>query len=55
MRAYFDASLANDWDRALALWDDDLVHHVLGRSRLAGDFEGKAAFLEAYEPVQLPG
>jgi hypothetical protein len=51
MREYFDAWLANDWDRALSFWDDEVVHHVPGHSRLAGDFKGKAAFIEAYQRV----
>jgi ketosteroid isomerase-like protein len=49
MRDYFEAWLAHDWDRALSFWDDQVVDHVPGRSRLAGDFQGKAAFLDAYE------
>src|SRR5262245_36332351 len=41
MRRYVEAWLSDDWDAALAFWDDDIVHHVPGRHRLAGDFAGK--------------
>ena len=51
MRNYVDAWLRNDWEAALAFWDDDIVHHVAGRHRLAGDFAGKQVFLQAYERV----
>jgi ketosteroid isomerase-like protein len=55
MRDYFDAWLANDWERALSFWHDEVIHHVPGRSRLAGDFQGKAAFLAAYEQTRRSG
>jgi len=48
MGAYYDAWLANQPERAMAFWDDQIVHHVPGRSPLAGDFRGKQAFLDAY-------
>jgi ketosteroid isomerase-like protein len=46
-----EAWLRNDWDAALALWSDDIVHHVPGRHRLAGTFRGKQAFLDYYGGV----
>jgi ketosteroid isomerase-like protein len=49
MRDYYDAWLANDPDRAMGHWADEIVHHVPGRSRLSGDFHGKRAFRSAYE------
>ena len=48
MRDYYDAWLANDAERAIGFWADDIVHHVPGRSRLAGDYRGKQAFLDSY-------
>ena len=51
MRQYADAWLRNDWDAAIAVWADDVVHHVPGRHRLAGDFSGKQAFLDAYTTI----
>ena len=48
MRDYYRAWLANEPERAMSHWDDQIVHHIPGRSRLAGDFHGKQAFLEAY-------
>jgi hypothetical protein len=43
---YHQAWLDDDWDAAVAMWSDDVVHHVPGRHRLAGTFRGKQAFLE---------
>ena len=51
MRQYVDAWTRNDWEAAMALWTDDVVHHVPGRHRLAGDFSGKQAFLDAYTQI----
>ena len=51
MRGYVEAWERNDCDAALAFWSDDIIHHVPGRSRLAGDFHGKQAFLEHYGKV----
>jgi ketosteroid isomerase-like protein len=51
MRRYVEAWSRNDWDAAMALWADDIIHHVPGRHRLAGDFAGKATFLEHYARV----
>ena len=51
MRDYYDAWLSNDAERAMGYWANDIVHHVPGRHRLAGDFQGKAAFLKAYAEV----
>src|SRR3990170_193110 len=45
---YRKAWLDNDWDAAVALWSDDVVHHVPGRRRLAGTFRAKQAFLDHY-------
>jgi ketosteroid isomerase-like protein len=41
----------NDGHAAMALWSDVIVHRVAGRDRLAGDFTGKRAFLDAYGKV----
>jgi uncharacterized protein len=51
MRRYVEAWERNDSEAATALWDDDVVHHVPGRSPLAGDFHGKQAFLDHYGKV----
>ena len=51
MRRYAGAWSRNDWDAAIAFWADDVVHHVPGRHRLAGDFVGKQAFLDAYMAI----
>jgi ketosteroid isomerase-like protein len=51
MLLYRDAWLHNDWDAALDIWSDDIVHHVPGRHRLAGTFRGKQAFLDHYGAV----
>jgi ketosteroid isomerase-like protein len=51
MRGYLDAWRRNDWDAAIAYWADEIIHHVPGRSRLAGAFNGKRAFLEHYAAV----
>jgi ketosteroid isomerase-like protein len=51
MRAYIGAWLAGDWDGATAFWSEDVVHHVPGRGPLSGDFQGKRAFLAAYDQI----
>jgi uncharacterized protein len=51
MERYVEAWERNDWEAATAIWADDVVHHVPGRSRLAGDFFGKQAFLDHYGRV----
>jgi ketosteroid isomerase-like protein len=51
MRRYVEAWERNDREAAMALWADDIVHHVPGRSPLAGDFHGKQAFLDHYGKV----
>jgi uncharacterized protein len=51
MRRYVEAWESNDSEGAMALWADDIVHHVPGRSPLAGDFSGKSAFLDHYGRV----
>jgi uncharacterized protein len=43
MRAYVDAVRAGDRERAFALFADDVVGHVPGRSPVAGVKRGKAA------------
>jgi hypothetical protein len=35
----------------MALWADDVVNHVPGRSPLASDFCGKPAYLDHYGRV----
>jgi ketosteroid isomerase-like protein len=51
MDRYRDAWSKNDWDAATAIWADDVVHHVPGRHRLSGTFQGKQAFLDGYREV----
>ena len=51
MKRYVEAWERNDWEAATAIWADDVVHHVPGRSRLAGDFAGKQVFLDHYGRV----
>ena len=51
MRRYVEAWERNDSEAATAIWADDIVHHVPGRSPLAGDFVGKQAFLDHYGRV----
>jgi ketosteroid isomerase-like protein len=48
MRRYVEAWERGDPDAATAIWADDVIHHVPGRSPLAGDFVGKQAFLDHY-------
>ncbi len=48
MRAYANAWLGGDWDRATGYWADEVVHHVPGHGPLSGDFQGKEAFLDTY-------
>lgn len=48
IRRYIDAWQRGDGVAAMVLWADDVAHHVPGRHRLAGDFAGKQAFLDAY-------
>ena len=51
MKRYVEAWERNDWEAATAMWAHDVVHHVPGRSPLAGDFSGKQAFLDHYARV----
>jgi uncharacterized protein (TIGR02246 family) len=51
MRQYGDAWTRGDAEAAMAFWADDVIHHVPGRSRLAGDWAGKEAFLAAYGAI----
>lgn len=51
MQRYVEAWTRHDGDAALAIWADDVVHHVPGHHRLAGDFVGKRAFLDHYGRV----
>jgi ketosteroid isomerase-like protein len=51
MQRYVEAWERNDWEAATAIWADDIIHHVPGRSPLAGDFFGKQAFLDHYGRV----
>jgi ketosteroid isomerase-like protein len=48
IQRYVEAWERNDWEAATAIWADDIVHHVPGRSPLARDFFGKQAFLDHY-------
>ena len=45
-REYHRAWIDDDWEAAVALWSDDVVHHVPGHHRFAGTFRGKQAFLD---------
>jgi ketosteroid isomerase-like protein len=51
MERFVEAWERSDWEAATAIWADDVVHHVPGRSQLAGDFFGKQAFLDHYGRV----
>ena len=51
MERYRAAWGRNDWEAAMAIWSDDIVHHVPGRHRLAGTFRGKQSFLDHYGSV----
>ena len=48
MQRYVAAWLRKDAPAALAFVADDVVLHAAGRHRLAGEFVGKRAFLDAY-------
>ena len=54
---YAQAWLDADWEAAVALWSDDVVHHVPGRHRFAGTFRGKQAYLNHLDEAfaQLAG
>ena len=43
---YHRAWVDHDFEAAVALWADDVVHHVAGRHRLAGTFLGTRAYLD---------
>jgi uncharacterized protein len=51
MKRYVEAWERGDPEAAMALWAEDIVHHVPGRSPLAGDFSGKQVFLDHYGRV----
>jgi ketosteroid isomerase-like protein len=51
MRHYVEAWERNDSEAAMEMWAEDIVHHVPGRSPLAGDFSGKSIFLDHYGKV----
>lgn len=51
MARYQDAWQRNDWDEAMAIWSDDIVHHVPGHGPLSGTFTGKASFLDHYTSI----
>jgi len=46
---YCQAWIDKDWDAAVALWSDDIVHHLPGRHYFAGTFQGKQAFIDHLE------
>jgi hypothetical protein len=48
MDRYQEAWSRNDWDAAMAIWSEDIVHHVPGHGPLSGTFTGKANFLDHY-------
>ena len=48
---YHQAWLDDDFDAAVAMWSDDVIHHVPGRHRLAGTFRGKQAFLDHHRTM----
>ncbi len=51
MKRYVEAWERNDWEAATAIWADNVIHHVPGRSPLAGDFHDKQALLDHYGQV----
>jgi ketosteroid isomerase-like protein len=48
MRAYMEAWLDDDWDRAGSFYADDLRMNVPGRSPLAGSWASPGDFFQAY-------
>ena len=51
LNRYVEAFERKDLQAATAFWAEDVVLHVQGRHRLAGDFFGKRAFLEYHRQL----
>jgi uncharacterized protein len=52
MTEYLRAARSGDWDTAFGYFADDIVMHVPGRSRLAGDREGKEAAMAYIQAIR---
>jgi uncharacterized protein len=52
MTRYLDAARGGDWDTAFGYFADDIVMHVPGRSRLAGERRGKEAAMGYIQAVR---
>jgi len=52
MTEYFAAARRGDWDTAFGYFADDIVMHIPGRSRFAGDRRGKQAAVGYIEAVR---
>ena len=52
MTEYFAAARRGDWDTAFGYFADDIVMHIPGRSRFAGDQRGKQAAVGYIEAVR---
>jgi uncharacterized protein len=52
MTRYLAAVRSGDWDAAYALFGEDVVGHVPGRSALAGELRGRAAVIAYIEAAR---
>ena len=52
MTEYFASARRGDWDTAFGYFADDIVMHIPGRSRFAGDQRGKQAAVGYIEAVR---
>jgi uncharacterized protein len=52
MKRYMAAVRSGDWDAAYALFGEDVVGHVPGRSALAGELRGRAAVIAYIEAAR---
>jgi uncharacterized protein len=52
MKRYLAAVRSGDWDAAYALFGEDVVGHVPGRSALAGELRGRAAVIAYIEAAR---
>jgi len=52
MTDYLDAAKRGDWDTAFGFFAEDIVIHIPGRSRFAGDRQGRDAAVDYIETVR---
>jgi uncharacterized protein len=52
MSEYLAAAKRGDWERAFGYFADDIVFHIPGRSRFAGDRVGKDAAVEYIQTIR---